>query len=475
MPLSIPRPDLDRESAALRRVARALVGDDAAAADLVQDTWLAAIARPPALDRPVRPWLARVLHNRAISSRRAAVRAEARAHASASTTSDIDPEQQQSLRQLLDEIAALSTDDQALLHARFWEGCNATECARRFGCPASTIRTRLARALARLRARLESRAAGRAAWAVVPLRRCESWRPLGLAIGAGAVGCAMLVLAPNGCGAAAVEHASPAAVMVAPQADAAASRTTPRRRARRTNAESPAIAPVVRPRHHPKYAVELAMRDVEEQLVECRSGTGDAIARLRPTIVFSADEAAFVEGVELREHEGLGVDELECLRETFASMAIPPAELDASLRLPWRFVPTTDLIFDEDDGLIRQVVPRGPMKHLATRTEDGSDIRDAVAACDRAGTLRATLTFDPFTGRLVEVEPDVTANADVQQCVALAVRHAVIKGVAFEPRVALDAQIVCTFSLGPEPGDYACARLGPDGGYLDVRTSTDAE
>jgi hypothetical protein len=36
-----------------------------------------------------------------------------------------------------------------------------------------------------------------------------------------------------------------------------------------------------------------------------------------------------------------------------------------------------------------------------------------------------------------------------------------------------DASIVCTFALGVDPVDYACARLGPDGGYVDARTSSD--
>ena len=49
----------------LRRLARSLVGDGAAADDLVQETWVAALRRPPAEDRPVRPWLRRVLENAA--------------------------------------------------------------------------------------------------------------------------------------------------------------------------------------------------------------------------------------------------------------------------------------------------------------------------------------------------------------------------------------------------------------------------
>ena len=45
----------------LRRLAQHLVGDDAD--DLVQETWVAALRRPPESDRNVRPWLRTVATN----------------------------------------------------------------------------------------------------------------------------------------------------------------------------------------------------------------------------------------------------------------------------------------------------------------------------------------------------------------------------------------------------------------------------
>src|SRR5688572_26897750 len=45
----------------LRRLATSLIGEEAE--DLVQETYLAALRSPPAGDRPLRPWLARVLRN----------------------------------------------------------------------------------------------------------------------------------------------------------------------------------------------------------------------------------------------------------------------------------------------------------------------------------------------------------------------------------------------------------------------------
>ena len=46
----------------LTTLARRLVRDESAADDLVQDTWIAALRRPPS-EGPLRPWLARVLTN----------------------------------------------------------------------------------------------------------------------------------------------------------------------------------------------------------------------------------------------------------------------------------------------------------------------------------------------------------------------------------------------------------------------------
>src|SRR5262249_12660258 len=73
--------DLVRELDGLRSLARALVAGDADADDLVQDAAVAALEHPPALARPVRPWLAAILRNRRRMDVRATRRREAREHA----------------------------------------------------------------------------------------------------------------------------------------------------------------------------------------------------------------------------------------------------------------------------------------------------------------------------------------------------------------------------------------------------------
>jgi DNA-directed RNA polymerase specialized sigma24 family protein len=62
----------------LRRLARALVRDEATADDLVQNTLLAAVRRSPEVSRDVRPWFERVLRNFARESFRARTRRERR-------------------------------------------------------------------------------------------------------------------------------------------------------------------------------------------------------------------------------------------------------------------------------------------------------------------------------------------------------------------------------------------------------------
>src|SRR5262245_4080384 len=69
------------DSGWLHRLAVALVKDDATADDLVQDTYSIAATQAPTDGQPVRPWLARVLRNRARTASRSARRRRAREQA----------------------------------------------------------------------------------------------------------------------------------------------------------------------------------------------------------------------------------------------------------------------------------------------------------------------------------------------------------------------------------------------------------
>jgi RNA polymerase sigma factor (sigma-70 family) len=141
----------------LRALARALAGDDAD--DLVQDAAIAALEHPPALDRPVRPWLAAVLRNR----RRMNVRADARrrrrelaiagAGDPVAETTSID--RARVLERLSRALVELDEPFRTAVVRRYLDGQTSAEIARALGVPAGTVRWRLKTGLARLRAALD--------------------------------------------------------------------------------------------------------------------------------------------------------------------------------------------------------------------------------------------------------------------------------------------------------------------------------
>ena len=160
-----------------RRLAHSLVGEAAAADDLVQEAWRAALERPPALDRPVRPWLGRVLTNLARHRARGAGRRTARERAVARDEGLPGPdelvERLDSQRALTEELAALAEPFRTTVLLCYFEDLEPSEIARRQNLPAGTVRWRLKRGLDLLRERLDRRFGDRRQWALllVPLAR----------------------------------------------------------------------------------------------------------------------------------------------------------------------------------------------------------------------------------------------------------------------------------------------------------------
>ncbi len=155
----------------LRRLAASLVGDRAQADDLVQDTWVAALRRPPDLDRPARPWLARVVRNAARFRWRGETNRALREQAVAAQGEHVAPssdellarhELQQQLARLVGELAE---PFRAAILLRYAEGLGPSEIARQLGIPASTVRGRVKEGLERLRRGLDDSHGGdRKAW-----------------------------------------------------------------------------------------------------------------------------------------------------------------------------------------------------------------------------------------------------------------------------------------------------------------------
>jgi RNA polymerase sigma factor (sigma-70 family) len=187
-PLSIE--ELLEHAAWLRRLAASLVADPARADDLVQETWLAALRRPPAEDVAPQRWLARVVRNMARNRARTETRrgererlqsAEEPAHAPDSIAAEAEAQ-----RLLAEAVVELDEPLRAVVVLRYFRGLDSNAAARELGVPAGTVRWRTAKALEELRARLDRRFGGeRKAWVALlaPLAREEA-----AAVSAGAGG-----------------------------------------------------------------------------------------------------------------------------------------------------------------------------------------------------------------------------------------------------------------------------------------------
>lgn len=174
----------------VRAVARALVADPNDADDVEQQTWLAALARPPRDDGSLRGWLGATTRNVARKLGRARTR---RAHyegavppgADAAPASDLvaEAEIQQRIGRA---VLALDEPFRSTVLLRYFEGLAPADVAARLGVPVETVRSRLRRAHERLRGQLDEESGGsRAAWAMAVLA-WEAARPPAAPVGAAA-------------------------------------------------------------------------------------------------------------------------------------------------------------------------------------------------------------------------------------------------------------------------------------------------
>jgi RNA polymerase sigma-70 factor (ECF subfamily) len=169
--------DLLAEANWIRALARSLVADASTADDVVQETWLAILKRPPRVGQPLRPWLAKVVRNfarmrrRGESNRRRREEASARREAVPATTQMVEKVEVQ--RVLADAVLQLEEPFRSTVLLRYFEGLSAAEIARRTDTPAGTVRWRLKRGLDDLRRSLDDERGGRAGWFGVVLAIAE--------------------------------------------------------------------------------------------------------------------------------------------------------------------------------------------------------------------------------------------------------------------------------------------------------------
>jgi RNA polymerase sigma-70 factor (ECF subfamily) len=145
----------------LRRYARALTRDDAAADDLVQESLLRAIEGADTFRAggSLRAWLAGIVHNRFVSGRRRQA-AEARRDETFAGLREGSPgiasqEHAAQLALVSDRFDALPEPQRAVLHLVAVEGLSYQEAATALDVPIGTVMSRLSRARAALRAPAE--------------------------------------------------------------------------------------------------------------------------------------------------------------------------------------------------------------------------------------------------------------------------------------------------------------------------------
>jgi RNA polymerase sigma-70 factor (ECF subfamily) len=156
--------DLERQRAFLQRLARQLVRGEAAAEDLVQETFLRALERPPASAAALRSWLARVARRLAINRGRGEQRARARElYAARPEALPVQDEVLTSLElqeRLIAAVKTLAEPYRTTLWLRFHEGLAPGAIAERQATTKKTIESRLTRGLALLGAELVRQAGG---------------------------------------------------------------------------------------------------------------------------------------------------------------------------------------------------------------------------------------------------------------------------------------------------------------------------
>src|SRR5262245_20131031 len=133
--------------------------DEHRAEDVVQQTWGAALERPPRAPGRLRAWLAIVARNFAARAARSEDRRARREEAAARpervpSTAEVF-EREAARRRVVEAVVALAEPYRASVLLRYFENLPPREIAARLDVLVGTVRTRLKRALAQLRARLD--------------------------------------------------------------------------------------------------------------------------------------------------------------------------------------------------------------------------------------------------------------------------------------------------------------------------------
>lgn len=143
----------------LHLLVASLIADEDAAYDVVQETWLRAIERPPKRAGALRSWLATVARRRAWVRARGETRRKRREAVAAPSELQpcaVDLKQRDATFQAVTEaVLALPARLRAVVFLRYYEGVGPSQIALRLEIPIPTVKSRMRRALELLRSRLD--------------------------------------------------------------------------------------------------------------------------------------------------------------------------------------------------------------------------------------------------------------------------------------------------------------------------------
>ncbi len=168
----MPRRSVDQLLAnveGMRRLARRLVGDAAAADDVTQDALVVAMTRRPRHGGNLKGWLNGIVRNVARERRRKEARRVRREEAAPAKppsrpTADLAAQAAEQKR-LIDAVTSLAEPYRRAVWRRYFENMPPRAIAREDGVPVETVRTWIKRAHAQLRAKLDETHGGdRRAW-----------------------------------------------------------------------------------------------------------------------------------------------------------------------------------------------------------------------------------------------------------------------------------------------------------------------
>lgn len=183
-------------SAFLMALARSLVLDEQRAEDVVQQTYLAALRKPPPRHVRLRAWLGAVARNLALRSRRTEGRLKRRAEAApprdAPAPTDDIVARLEVQRRIAEAVGKLDEPGRSAIVYRYFDGLTPAEIAHHEGVSVRTIESRLRRARETLRTRLDAAYGGnRMTWcAILAPSLGISLEALGSSAGGAATGAA---------------------------------------------------------------------------------------------------------------------------------------------------------------------------------------------------------------------------------------------------------------------------------------------